>query len=270
MAEAGAGRPDAERPQLLIISGLDPSGGAGFIADVRVAERLGVRPVGVVTALTEQNSLGVRAANPVSAEAVSEQLTSLLTDVQVDAVKIGMLGSEAIARAVAEALALTSAPVVWDPVLAATAGVPLYDGDFVVALTAILPHVALLTPNGPEAAVLSGLDVRDLDGARQAAQVLRHRGVAAVLVKGGHLGGGDDAEAIDLLVDGGGELALRGPRQPQFGRSVHGTGCALSTAIACGLARGLALAEACRAAKDFVAARIADPVSPGRGAASVF
>src|SRR5262245_5702057 len=219
--------PDA--PGVLIVSGLDPSGGAGFIADIRTAVWLGCRPVGVITALTEQNSFGVVATNPADPDVIAGQLSTLLSDVDVAAVKIGMLGSVAVAQAVSEALALTGAPVVWDPVLAPTRGdVPLYPGDAGRALDTLSTHLALITPNAREASQMAGMQVVDAATAAAAGRVLAVRGKSAVLVKGGHL---DDAEAIDVLVSGNDVQYLAGPRR-QLPSSVHGTGCALSTARA--------------------------------------
>lgn len=255
-----------ESPAVLIVSGLDPSGGAGFLADARIATLLGCRPVGVVTALTDQNSLAVVAANPVEPHLVGELLSTLLSDVEVAAVKIGMIASVATARAVGEALKLTASPVIWDPVLRPTRGnVTLFDGDPRAALDALLPHVTVVTPNADEAGILAGMAVDDEDGALAAARYLRGSGVPAVLVKGGHLGG---EQAIDLLVAADGVTSLRGPRL-RLDEPVHGTGCALSTAIACHMAQGRDLREACVAAKEFVADRLRAPVRAGRGRPSV-
>ena len=257
----------AEAPNVLVIAGLDPSGGAGLIADVRVCELHGCRPVAVATALTEQTTQGLRAVNPVDPAMVREQLIALLSDVELAAVKIGMLGSVAMAEMVAEALAMTAAPIVWDPVARASHGATALSDDELGAAAGVLgPSCALVTPNADEACAITGLGA--IGSARDAigvASVLRdQRDVAAVLVKGGHWG---DAQAIDVLVAPAGVVELAGPRIP--GASVHGTGCALSTAIACVLARGAALDVACRAAKAFVAARIAAPVRPGRGRAAI-
>lgn len=258
---------DDEAPNVLVIAGLDPSGGAGLIADVRVCERHGCRPLAVATALTEQTTQGLRAVNPVDPAMVREQLIALLSDIELAAVKIGMLGSVAMAEMVAEALAMTAAPVVWDPVARASHGATALSDDELGAAAGVLgASCALMTPNADEACAITGLgpieSVRDAIGV---ASVLRdQRDVAAVLVKGGHWG---DAQAIDVLVGPAGVVELAGPRIA--GASVHGTGCALSTAIACELARGAALADACRAAKAFVAARIAAPARPGRGRAAI-
>jgi hydroxymethylpyrimidine/phosphomethylpyrimidine kinase len=257
--------PHGTAPGVLIVAGLDPSGGAGFIADTRLAAALGCRPVGVITALTDQNTVGVIAANPVDPGVIANQLSTLLTDVEVAAVKIGMIGSHDIARAVADALALTAAPVVWDPVVAPTRGAPLFEGDLLAALDLLAPHLALITPNAAEAGYLTGRRIHDEAAVLGAGQELRSRGVAAVLIKGGHLGG---ADATDYLIAHGEPVPIRGPRIP-LAEPVHGTGCALSTAIACRLAHGIPLREACEQAKDLVAERLHGPVHAGRGRPSV-
>jgi len=260
------------RPDVLICAGLDPSGGAGLIADVRVVSELGARPVGVVTALTVQNTTGAVAVEPMAAALVREQLEFLLSDVEVKAVKIGLLGASEVADALAGALALTAAPVVWDPVVAPSRGEARFvDDGLGGAALALAPHLALVTPNAFELAVLAtvpGTRIASLDDAIAAGEALAGRLGCAVLVKGGHLGDGAAGEAIDVLCHAGKREVLRGPRIAG-GEHVHGTGCALSSAIAAHLARGADLVEACRGAKAYVAARIAAPVRPGRGAAAV-
>src|SRR5438132_13591713 len=135
-------------PDVLVCAGLDPSGGAGLIADARVLAELGTRPVGVVTALTIQNTTGVVGCHACDPEVVGHQLAFLLTDVEVRAVKIGMIGSTAIAKAIAGALHLTNAPVVGDPILFPSRGdVPLADGLFGDAIGALRPHLTVITPN---------------------------------------------------------------------------------------------------------------------------
>jgi hydroxymethylpyrimidine kinase/phosphomethylpyrimidine kinase len=264
-------------PDVLICAGLDPSGGAGLIADVRVVSELGARAVGVVTALTVQNTTGAIAVEPVAAALVREQLEFLLSDIELKAVKIGMLGASEVAGAIAAALALTAAPVVWDPVVAPSRGeVQLVEGGLAEAVEALAPHVALMTPNAFELELLGGRRIANLDDAIAMGETLAARLGCAVLVKGGHLACGGPSvaagdapgEAIDVLCHDGEREVLRGPRFVD-GEHVHGTGCALSSAIAAHLARGADLVEACRAAKAFVAARIAAPVRPGRGAAAV-
>lgn len=257
------------RPDVLICAGLDPSGGAGLIADVRVVSELGGRPVGVVTALTVQNTTAVIDTEAMGAAQVREQLEFLLSDVEVRAVKIGMIGSSEVARSIGQALALTSAPVVWDPVIHPSRGdVAFVDSLFSHAVAALLPHVTVLTPNAQELAFLTGATVASVADAVAVGRALASRLSTAVLVKGGHLGGESPEEAVDALCRPGGVELLRGPRLPG-GHHVHGTGCALSSALATYLALGTELVDACRAAKAFVAARIADPARPGRGAAAI-
>jgi hydroxymethylpyrimidine/phosphomethylpyrimidine kinase len=250
-------------PDLLICSGLDPSGGAGLIADVRVTSELGARPSGIVTALTVQNTTGVVDCQACDPDLIGHQLAFLMTDVEVRAVKIGMIGSTAIAKAIANALHLTSAPVVWDPILYPSRGdVALTDSLFGDAMLALRPHLTVVTPNARELAFMTNLPVTDLASAEAAGRVLATRLDCAVLVKGGHLAGD---ESIDVLLTPGHRDELRAPRIPS-GEHVHGTGCALSSAIAAHLAHGRELHDACSLAKDYVRARIASPARPGRGA----
>jgi hydroxymethylpyrimidine kinase/phosphomethylpyrimidine kinase len=254
------------RPDVLAIAGLDPSGGAGIIADTRVIAELGARPTGVVTTLTIQNTTGMIGSHPVDAEVVSHQLAFVMTDIELRAVKIGMLGSAEIARAIASALQLTAAPVVWDSVLAPSLGDVALDETWLgEALTALRPHLMLVTPNLRELVHLSQMQVHDVADAEVAGRALAQKLDCAVLVKGGHLPGD---ESIDVLIYAGGREEFRAPRV-HGGESVHGTGCALSSAIAAHLAHGRDLVEACRLAKHYVASRIADPARPGRGAPAV-
>lgn len=252
-------------PALLICAGLDPSGGAGLLADAQVARMHRTRPVGIVTATTVQDTNGVRSAHPADPEVVREQLEVLLSDVEVAAVKLGMIGSTAVAIAIGEALALTRAPVVWDPVLQASAGLAMFEGDLGEAVRALAPHLRLITPNRFELGVLVGRDIESLDDAIPAAGDVARQLEVAVLIKGGHF---DGADAIDLLIDGDSRDRFSGTRISD-GERVHGTGCALATAIAAKLAHGSSLAEACRAAKRFVREQIEQAVRPGRGAAAV-
>jgi hydroxymethylpyrimidine/phosphomethylpyrimidine kinase len=258
--------PGAAAPDVLICAGLDPSGGAGLIADVRVASMLGARPVGVVTALTIQNTQGVRSSHPLDADVVGAQIATLLSDIEVRAVKLGMLGAVDIAREIADGLHLTAAPVVWDPVSAPSLGDVSFDRDlFAEMLRELAPHLTLITPNAGELEALTKRRIAGPDELVAAARHLAEGLGVAVLAKGGHSGG---PEAVDVLVERELVERLRSPRVPD-GEHVHGTGCALSTAIAAHLALGASLVEACRAAKELVGARIAAPVRPGRGAASI-
>ena len=292
------------RPQLLIVAGLDPSGGAGLIADVRHAAELGARPLAVATALTEQNTRGAVASNPVDPEIVGAQLRALLTDIELAAVKIGMIGSSALAEMVGRELELTAAPVVWDPVLIASRGCDLFTGDLAAAIDALLPHTTLLTPNIAEASALAEIEIHDVETAIRAGEILCRRGFANVLVKGGHLPLGSGARAhatgdaaahpgpdaaanpgsdvvTDVLVSSRGVEHFAQPRRPlvggantglgprQHGSGVHGTGCALSTAIAVGLAEKRPLPVAVAQAKAWLAQRLAAPVVCGQGRPSI-
>ncbi|MBV8762402.1 MAG: hydroxymethylpyrimidine/phosphomethylpyrimidine kinase [Deltaproteobacteria bacterium] len=250
-------------PDLLICSGLDPSGGAGLIADVRVTSELGARPNGVVTALTVQNTTGVVNCQACDPEIVGDQLAFLMTDIEVRAVKIGMIGSTPIAKAIANALHLTSAPVVWDPILYPSRGdIALTDSLFADAMLALRPHLTVVTPNARELAYMTNLPVTDLASAEAAGRALAARLDCAVLVKGGHLA---TDESVDVLITTTSRDELRTARIPS-GEHVHGTGCALSSAIAAHLAHGRELLDAVTLAKDYVREHIASPAHPGRGA----
>jgi hydroxymethylpyrimidine/phosphomethylpyrimidine kinase len=254
-------------PNVLICSGLDPTGGAGFIADTRVVMALGGRPVGVVTALTIQNTIAVQQMTPVDPDFFGGQLGTLLGDVEVGAVKLGLLGSPRIAQEIGYGLDRTSAPVVWDPIGQPSRGRVEFDArGFDEILDEIKRHLTLITPNVMELEQLTNKRILSREDAIGAAKKLIDRvGEIAVLVKGGHWA--DAPKATDILVDGKHEHDFDGE---WIGKDdVHGTGCALSTAIATHLAHGKALPEACREAKDFVAAHIAAAVRPGRGAPAV-
>jgi hydroxymethylpyrimidine kinase/phosphomethylpyrimidine kinase len=194
-----------------------------------------------------------------------------LADIEVCAVKIGMLGNEEVARAVAEALNAVGPAAVWDPIVRPTSGrVPLYLGDPVRAAEILAPHIGVVTPNLPEAEALTGqriASVADMHGAARAVRALV--GGAAVLLKGGHL---PERQATDVLLTGAGPevhgVELRGELLA-LDEPVHGTGCALSTALACQLGLGADMNSAARAAKAYVAERLRAPPRPGRGAAAV-
>lgn len=258
----------AEMPDVLICSGLDPSGGAGFIADTRVVAELGCRPAGIVTALTVQNTTSVASSHPLDPEVVGHQLEFLLTDIEVKAIKIGMIGSADIARAIGSALQLSAAPVIWDPVLYPSRGeTPLINGHPDEIMTALRPHLWLVTPNQRELQLLTGMPATTLAEAEAAGRVLATVLQANVLVKGGHIA--TDGESVDILIFAeGASHELRGPRIAG-GEHVHGTGCALSSAIAAHTALLRPPVEACALAKQYVSALIENPVRPGRGAGAV-
>lgn len=235
---------------ILVIGGTDSSGGAGLTRDVAVASSLGVEVRPVVTMVTAQTNRALRVAQVMPKALVHDQIAAAYGDTPPLAVKIGALGSAAIAEAVAAALAPHSLPVVVDPVLASTSGGVLMADPLPAAL---FQQVLLLTPNLPEAAALTGQSVAlDFPAIAAQARLLQNMGAGAVLMKGGHAAGD---EAIDHLFHAGGRLALTGPRH---GRDRRGTGCALATAITCHIALGRPLPEACRLAKAFVGNWIGD------------
>ena len=248
-------------PNVLSIAGSDPSGGAGIQADLKTFAALRVYGCAVITALTAQNTVGIPAVFPVPADFVRRQLDVLFADVTIHAVKIGMLGTAAVIREVADALR-THRPhvVVLDPVLRASTGAPLLDADALGALLdALLPLASVVTPNAQEVGMLLGsTPPRTPAEARTAARALRVRGARAVLVTGGHVG--NDAACVDVLDDGASMREFSVPRITGPA-STHGTGCTLSSAIAALMARGARLPQACAEAQAFVAASIGQGAS---------
>jgi hydroxymethylpyrimidine/phosphomethylpyrimidine kinase len=249
----------------LTIAGSDSGGGAGIQADLKTFSALGVYGASVVTALTAQNTRGVSGIHDVPPEFITAQMDAVFSDLAIDAVKIGMLSRVRAIEAVAAGLDRHHAKnIVLDPVMVATSGDRLLDGAAVDTLRArLFPRAALITPNLPEAAALLAAPVAASEREMHAqAEKLIAAGARAVLIKGGH---GQDAESVDLLVEPARVTRLAARRIAT--RHTHGTGCTLSSAIAAGLAKGLALPEAVRAAKDYVRAAIAaaDRLEIGHG-----
>ncbi len=248
----------------LTIAGSDPSGGAGIQGDLKTFSALGAYGMTVITALTAQNTRGVQGVHPVPPEHVAAQLASVLDDVAVDAVKIGMLGDAATVAVVADVLRRRRPPVVvLDPVMVATSGDRLLSPDAVAVLrTELLPLVDLVTPNLPEAADLLGRpEATDEAGMAEQARALAALG-PRVLLKGGHLAG---EESVDLLVLDGVTHRLTAPRVHT--RNTHGTGCALSAAIAALVPQRTGWLEAVGGAKAWLtqALRRADELEVGGG-----
>jgi hydroxymethylpyrimidine/phosphomethylpyrimidine kinase len=250
------------RPRALTIAGSDSGGGAGIQADLKTFSVLGVFGMTAITAVTVQNTEGVSAFEAVSPAVVADQIRAVVTDIGVDAAKTGMLASAAIVSAVADAVEETGVrKLVVDPVSVSKHGHALLAADAVATLRErILPLATLVTPNLPEAATLSGLEVEGREDMRRAADVILTAGARAVLVKGGHL---DLGEAADLFVDGEVEewLIARRVDTPH----THGTGCTLSAAITAHLARGATLLEAVDAGKRFVTEAILQALPLGHG-----
>lgn len=250
----------------LTIAGSDSGGGAGIQADLKTFSALGVYGASVVTALTAQNTLGVQAIHDVPPDFVTAQCDSVFSDLAVAAVKIGMLSRASVIAAVAASLDRHAGtiPVVLDPVMVATSGDRLVGDDAVAALRGTLMRRAdLITPNLPEAAALLDEPVAASEAdAESQGQRLVERGARAVLIKGGHAGG---SESADLLVTPTCVRRFSAARAPT--RNTHGTGCTLSSAVAAGLAGGLALPDAVEAAKTYVSGAIAaaDRLAIGRG-----
>jgi hydroxymethylpyrimidine/phosphomethylpyrimidine kinase len=252
-------------PNLLSIAGFDPSGGAGIAADLKTFAALGCNGMAVVTALTAQNTQGVRELHVPSADFAAAQIDAIFADIDVAAVKIGMLACGAIVEEVAERLAFYKPRfIVLDPVLTATSGDSLATSDTATAIMRhLLPLATLITPNIPEAERLLGCAVAtDLEGMRRAAKLFYTRGAKAVLIKGGHVGG---ATSDDLLSSNGSYRLFSAPRAAT--RNTHGTGCTLSSAIAAYLAHGHELGDAIAAAKTYLsnALAAADQLSAGQG-----
>jgi hydroxymethylpyrimidine/phosphomethylpyrimidine kinase len=253
------------KPVALTIAGSDPSGGAGIQADLKTFHQFGVYGEAVVTLITVQNTCGVQRVECLDAGLVADQIRGVISDIAPGAAKIGALGNRAIIEAVAALAGDFSFPLVVDPVLASSSGAPLLEsGDIEALQTLLLPHVFLLTPNLAEAALLTGIEVRDLSGMRQAAERLADMGPRAVLIKGGHLEG----DAVDLLYIPGNRHGVwtefRTPRITT--RHTHGTGCTFSAAITASLASGLDLTETVRRAKRYISAAIENAPGLGSGA----
>ncbi len=253
----------ADMLTVLTIAGSDPSGGAGVQADLQVLASLGLHGAAAVTALTVQDTSAVHGVWECPAEWVRRQVEVVLDDLRVGAIKVGMLGSAAVVRAVADALRRHhGSPIVVDPVLRAGSGAELLPHAGLTALKEeLLPLAILVTPNLAEAEALWGQQVRTVEEMREAARAISLLGPQAVLVKGGHLPG----EPVDVLYANGKLVALAGERV-RVERRVHGTGCALSTAAAAFLAQGDDVLRAVTKAKAYVAAGLRKARAVGGGA----
>ena len=245
----------------LTIAGSDSSGGAGIQADLKTMTMNGVFAMSAVTALTAQNTTGVQGILEVTPEFLAMQIDSVFTDIRPDAVKIGMVSSSGLIRAIAERLTFYhAAHIVVDPVMVATSGARLIAEDAVEVLKeCLLPLAEILTPNIPEAEVLSGIPIASGDDMIRAAEIIGSRYSCAVLCKGGH----SLNDANDLLF-------RDGTVQWFYGRHIdnpntHGTGCTLSSAIAANLAKGYPLSTSVRMAKDYLSGALAAMLDLGAG-----
>jgi hydroxymethylpyrimidine/phosphomethylpyrimidine kinase len=271
----------AERPPIVLtIAGFDPSSGAGVTADVKTIAAHGCYGVACITALTVQSTSGVRRVEAVDSVLISETLEDLATDLEIAAVRIGMLGSGKVVKAVADFLS-SPAPadrgrrsnrarlpnVVLDPIIRSSSGAALLDGPGIkLLIERLIPLADVVTPNIDEAAAITGIKVKDLEDMKVASAKLHELGAPAVVITGGHL-----EKATDLLSF----TTKRGVEQETFkaerqrSNSTHGTGCAFATAMACHLALERGLAEAALLAKTYVTAAITNGHPLGRGTGPV-
>ena len=245
---------DEQRPQeyvrVLTIAGSDSGGGAGIQADLKTFAALGCYGMSAITALTAQNTLGVTGIQAVPPEFIAEQIDAVVGDIGVHAVKIGMLHSEAVVHAVAQAIDRhTLQHVVLDPVMVSVTGARLIEASAMQALvTELFPRATLITPNLDEAALLLDRPVVSAAAMGDTAQALLQLGARAVLLKGGHLPGD---QILDVLLQRGAEPhVMQSPRIET--RNLHGAGCTLSSAVAAFLAQGLPLSLAAEAARSYV------------------
>lgn len=250
-----------DRKKVLTIAGSDCSGGAGIQADLKTMAALGVYGMSVITALTAQNTTGIYGIADTEPEFVEKQMDCVFGDIYPDAVKIGMVSRTGIIQAAAKKLKEYGAHnIVLDPVLVSTSGSRLLAEDAMDALASqLFPLTALMTPNIPEAELLSGIRVGTEGQMGQAARLISEKYHTAVLVKGGHLAEG----ANDVLYEDGRFTWFTGDR---IGNpNTHGTGCTLSSAIACGLAQGWGMEESVRRAKSYLSGALASGLAIGKG-----
>jgi hydroxymethylpyrimidine/phosphomethylpyrimidine kinase len=247
--------------RVLIIAGSDSGGGAGLQADIKTVTVLGGYAATAVTAITVQNTLGVTGVHPVPLDVVEAQARAVLDDIGADAIKTGMLGDAATVELVARLIGDARVPAVVDPVMVAKGGASLLAEAAVAAVRErLVPRAALLTPNAPEAAALTGLDVETADDLRRAGEALLAAGARAVLMKGGHVPGD---RLTDILMTPDGETVFEAERIET--RHTHGTGCTLASACATGLAQGLPLTDAVARAWAYVQEAISRAPGLGRG-----
>ncbi len=245
--------------RVLSIAGSDSGGGAGIEADIKTISALGAYACTAITAVTAQNTLGVAAVHTLPPGFIALAINTVLDDIGVDAIKLGMLANAAIIRAVAATLP-AHIPVVLDPVMVASSGAVLLEEGAIAALReCLIPRATLITPNLPEAAKLTGLPVGTEAERIAAGQALLALGAQAVLIKGGH----DDTPVLtDYLITQAGVERLSMPRL--HSKNTHGTGCTMASAIATGLAQGMSLHDATQRARAYVQEAIR--TAPGFGA----
>ncbi len=252
---------------ILTIAGSDSGGGAGIQADLKTIMAMGCYGMSAITALTAQNGLGVSGIFPASADFVELQLKTIFAGFSVQAAKTGMLFNAEIIHTVAQNLEHRSFPLVVDPVSVSQSGSRLLQEDAVeVLVRELVPLADLLTPNIPEAEMLSSMKIGDLEGQAQAGQKILSLGARAVLVKGGHM---EHADVVTDILCLPGQDPLRLPQKAVVTNNNHGTGCTLSAAIAAGLGKGEELVRAVRHAQAFLNRALAQSYAPGKGCGPV-
>ena len=245
----------------LTIAGSDPCGGAGIQADLKTFAAFGVYGLSVVTSITAQNTVGVQGIHDLPPDFVALQINSVAGDIDIDAVKTGMLSNAGIIEKISECIAAYRIKyLVVDPVMYAKGGNPLLQPEAKETLIKrLFPLSYLITPNIPEAEDLSGIKIRDIGDMKKAIEKIRGMGVNNILIKGGHL----KEEAVDILYDGDGYTSYESERIKTG--DIHGTGCTFAAAITAGLARDMGLKDAVRGAKDFITTTIQHSLSIGKG-----
>ncbi len=246
---------------VLTIAGSDCSGGAGIQADLKTMLANGVYGMSVITSLTAQNTTGVRAVSNVTTEFLKDQIDSVFEDIVPDAVKTGMIPSKQLVEATAEKLKqYNAAKIVVDPVMVATSGADLSTAESVIALKEkLIPMATLVTPNIPEAEVLSGMKINTKEDMTEAAKIINRECGCDVLIKGGHTNNNSD----DVLLHNGEIFVFEMPKIDN--PNTHGTGCTLSSAIASNLAKGMTVPQAVRRAKEYITGAIRDGLDLGKG-----
>lgn len=240
-------------PRVLTIAGSDSGGGAGIQADIKAISATGSYAASAITAVTVQNTLGVEGVHPVPVDVISAQIRAVLSDIGADAIKIGMLHSAEVVRAVREALLSSVSSVrniVLDPVMVSTSGHRLIEETAIEVLKAeLVPMARVITPNVPEAEILAGVKIHSQEELPGVARLLSCAGKVSVLMKAGHL---SEERLVDVFYNAEEDRCIELPSARVHTPNTHGTGCTLSSAFASYLAQGLSLDDAARAAKDYI------------------
>ncbi len=246
---------------VLTIAGSDTCGGAGIQADIKTFSALGTYGMSVITAVTVQNTQGVFGCQDMTPEIVKGQIDAIFTDIEVSAVKVGMISQIETIKAISQKLRQYHAKnIVLDPVMISKSGFDLMQKDAKETLIKeLIPLAFVVTPNLPEAEAITGLSIQNLEDMKQAAKIIYHMGAKNVLVKGGHL----EDDATDILFNGKHYVSLKGERIQT--KNTHGTGCTLSSAIAANLARGETVEQAVKNAKEYILVAIKHSLDIGKG-----